>query len=246
IRLLVGLREHFSQELPVGCKVLCKVLEAPEPRRPPVVRQEWCEGPATYAARIIDQLIDYIVQVRSSSYKASVATELEAETDADGLALFDIAPSAQEAEQFIGFQLERITYTHISVSHCVTGAGVEGFLLKAYDITHLVDNPPKQGTSRQKSIKKKRQEDEEMEVAKHTINVAGLAPFWSARTLANGEPETPLACRAGRVVKVVVADPPRDYLLPEFYQSGSGTAVLTTCDRHEIKFVAPPKPRVRS
>ncbi|KAL6755881.1 hypothetical protein V8C86DRAFT_160826 [Haematococcus lacustris] len=269
IRLLVGLREHFSQELPVGCKVLCKVLEAPEPRRPPVVRQEWCEGPATYAARIIDQLIDYIVQVRSSTYKASVATELEAETDADGLALFDIAPNAQvtvsvvvgadyeeqdscstitltkEAEQFIGFQLERITYTHISVSHCVTGAGVEGFLLKAYDITHLVDNPPKQGTSRQKSIKKKRQEDEEMEVAKHTINVAGLAPFWSARTLANGEPETPLACRAGRVVKVVVADPPRDYLLPEFYQSGSGTAVLTTCDRHEIKFVAPPKPRVR-
>jgi hypothetical protein len=41
----------------------CAVLNSRRPPRPPVVRPEWCETPATYARRVLDQLIDHIVQV---------------------------------------------------------------------------------------------------------------------------------------------------------------------------------------
>lgn len=37
--------------------------EPPQPPRPPVVKPEWCETPSAYAHRIIDQLLDYVVQV---------------------------------------------------------------------------------------------------------------------------------------------------------------------------------------
>ncbi len=33
------------------------------PRRPPIVKQEWCESTEAYAKRVLDQLIDYVVQV---------------------------------------------------------------------------------------------------------------------------------------------------------------------------------------
>lgn len=33
------------------------------PPRPPVVKSEWCEQPQAYASRLIDQLLDHIVQV---------------------------------------------------------------------------------------------------------------------------------------------------------------------------------------
>ncbi len=56
----------------------------------------------------------------------------------------------QEAEQFSGFELERIVHTHPCVVDCETDTPLAGFALKAYDVTHLVSNPPKPGTRREK------------------------------------------------------------------------------------------------
>ncbi len=62
--LLVGVREAFNQQPMPGTEVVVEVREPPQPPRPPVVKPEWCEAPSAYAQRIIDQLVDYVVQVR--------------------------------------------------------------------------------------------------------------------------------------------------------------------------------------
>ena len=63
--LLVGVREAFNQQPMPHTEVVVEVREPPQPPRPPVVKPEWCEAPSAYAQRIIDQLIDYVVQVRA-------------------------------------------------------------------------------------------------------------------------------------------------------------------------------------
>lgn len=45
--------------------------------------------------------------------------------------------------------------------------------------------------------------------------------------------------------QVVVVDTPPDFLLPGYFRSGSGTQMIATSERHHLKFLAPPKPRVR-
>ena len=63
VRLLVGVREAFNQA-PIPGVTVHVVVDEPSPlQRPPVVRQEWCESPEAYAKRVLDQMIDYVVQV---------------------------------------------------------------------------------------------------------------------------------------------------------------------------------------
>lgn len=65
VTLIVGVREVFSQGAMAGVPVHVDVTEPPQPPRPPVVKPEWCEMPSAYAQRIIDQLVDYVIQVRA-------------------------------------------------------------------------------------------------------------------------------------------------------------------------------------
>jgi hypothetical protein len=64
VRLLVGVREVFNQAPIPGMHVNISVEETPPLRRPPVVKQEWCEPAEAYAQRILDQMIDFVVEVR--------------------------------------------------------------------------------------------------------------------------------------------------------------------------------------
>lgn len=64
MKLLVGVREAFNQAPIPGIVVHVVVDGMPPMQRPPVVRQEWCEGAEAYAKRVLEQMIDYVVQVR--------------------------------------------------------------------------------------------------------------------------------------------------------------------------------------
>lgn len=59
----------------------------------------------------------------------------------------------REPEQFVGFQLERIVFIHPSVVHAVSGVGLAGFTIKAYDVTHLVADAPRPGMSPKKAVR---------------------------------------------------------------------------------------------
>lgn len=68
--------------------------------------------------------------------KVSVSIEVEEEFDADNnTATMDL--SAQP-EQFLGFQLERRCFVDIKCVHCETMEGLEGFIVKVYDVTDQV------------------------------------------------------------------------------------------------------------
>lgn len=63
-QLLIGVRETFNQH-PIPGIIVRVAVDCPAPlRRPPAVKPEWCESPEAYAKRLIDQAIDYVVQVR--------------------------------------------------------------------------------------------------------------------------------------------------------------------------------------
>jgi hypothetical protein len=46
-------------------------------------------------------------------------------------------------------------------------------------------------------------------------------------------------------LQIIVVGTPKEYLLPEYFKPGSGTALVSTYDLHHIDFLAPPKPRVK-
>lgn len=207
------------------------------PPRPPIVRPEWCETAHQYARRVLDQLMDYVVQSQHPDTTGLVGTEFHAEANSEGIATIYLPPGAvvsvsvnvredfeeedstntktltrvgcalmcactqkfrahleglmpdlilcwccqtppvgevvegmlmfqdcralitwllvlmrvqtrfppQEPEQFLGFQLQRICHIFPSVLHAVTGEPLAGFTIKAYDVTHLVPDPPRPG-----------------------------------------------------------------------------------------------------
>ncbi len=65
------------------------------PPLPPTVRPEWCEEPSAYARRLIDTLIDGILQQRAADSAVAVVTEHWATTGEDGIATFFMPPGAE-------------------------------------------------------------------------------------------------------------------------------------------------------
>eukprot|EP00983_Pelagomonas_calceolata_P112971 1159940-Pelagomonas_calceolata.AAC.14 len=61
-----------QEQRPMGGQLLPFMGALPHPPRPPIVRQEWCEDPAQYFRRVLDQLIDHIVEVRRNIHDSWV------------------------------------------------------------------------------------------------------------------------------------------------------------------------------
>eukprot|EP00798_Chlamydomonas_sp_ICE-L_P030200 gene30200-35183_t len=162
MKLMVSAREVFTGgEIP-HMKVVVKILDYPRPPRPPVVKPEWCETPEAYFKRVLDQLIDHVVQTRHEAVEERVALTLEAETDADGVATFWCPPKAtvlitsmtgdefesegatkemtltSQADQILALSLQRICYTQAVLLDSETNEGVAGFQVKAYNVTDQV------------------------------------------------------------------------------------------------------------
>eukprot|EP00198_Chlamydomonas_reinhardtii_P008888 XP_001698225.1 flagellar associated protein [Chlamydomonas reinhardtii] len=219
--LLVGVREAFNQQPMPHTEVVVEVREPPQPPRPPVVKPEWCEAPSAYAQRIIDQLIDYVVQNNreAMAVEKGPASEQRGYTDAEGLVSFEVPPESRvfvravntvdfeatestserlltsEPEQFVGFQLQRICRTAAVVLDSATGEGVPGFTLKGYDITDYVPDVPKEGS------KKVRQLLDPDLLDDVDVEALGLEPFQVETTGPDGAAMQPFCRRAGRVIK---------------------------------------------
>ncbi|KAG1656836.1 hypothetical protein FOA52_006291 [Chlamydomonas sp. UWO 241] len=95
VDLIVGAREAHSQQPVAGVAVTAVVERAVQPHRPPVVKQEWCEPTAAYADRIIDQLIDYVVQSKQARADSAGASAAEDVTGDDGLATLSVPPDCR-------------------------------------------------------------------------------------------------------------------------------------------------------
>ena len=118
------------------------------------------EASRSYASRIIEQLIDYVVQSHMPQQRLSLT--IDQVTGDDGIARFDLAPESKvtvsitveeeydadngtatmqlsvQPEQFMGFQLERRCFVDIRCVHCETLEGLEGFEVKVYDVTDQI------------------------------------------------------------------------------------------------------------
>lgn len=64
VTLMMGAREKYNQAPIPGLKMRVLVDQLPELQRPPLVKQDWCEGPEAYAQRVLDELMDWVVQSR--------------------------------------------------------------------------------------------------------------------------------------------------------------------------------------
>ncbi|KAG2441658.1 hypothetical protein HXX76_003276 [Chlamydomonas incerta] len=264
--LLVGVRESFSTAPMPGTEVVVEVREPPQPPRPPVVKPEWCEAPSAYAQRIIDQLIDYVVQNNreAMAVEKGPASEQRGYTDAEGLVSFEVPPESRvfvravntvdfeatdstreqlltsEPEQFVGFQLERICRTAAVVLDAASGEGVPGFTLKGYDITDYVPDVPKEGSRKVRQLLDPDLLDDV------DVEELGLEPFQTETTGPDGATMQPFCRRAGRVIKILVAASPRSHLMPSLVMPRSANALyVVTSDKHSVVFKAPSRPRVR-
>ncbi|KAG1665339.1 hypothetical protein FOA52_011753 [Chlamydomonas sp. UWO 241] len=161
VELTVGLRERYNQEPVYGMTVSADLLNETVVPRPPPVLQDWCETPAQYAARLIDQFVDFVVQSRRPEATSSVSKSIEGISAADGLARMLVTPGVRiairahatpeefepascslteyavtnELCQFVGLELERTTAVCVRCVDAGTGVGVAGFVVKAYDVT---------------------------------------------------------------------------------------------------------------
>lgn len=54
----------------------------------------------------------------------------------------------------------------------------------------------------------------------------------------------PFCRRAGRVLKILAAAPPRSHLLPHLVSARGDALYLVTNDKHSVVFKAPSRPRV--
>ena len=154
------------------------ILTLPYPR--------W-EAPNSYASRILDQLIDYVVQ--SHRPQERIPLSLGQSTGEDGLAKFDLCPLSKatvsieveqefdadngtatmdlsiQPEQFLGFQLERRCFVDIRCIHCESLEGLEGFVVKVYDVTDQVRGdkiPTRVGLPPELQAKRQKVQDEEL------------------------------------------------------------------------------------
>ncbi|GLI69504.1 hypothetical protein VaNZ11_014138 [Volvox africanus] len=260
--LLVEVREKYNQ-LPIpNTEIVVEVQEPPQAPRPPVVKPEWCEDPKQYALRMLDQLIDYVVQnnrERAAADEGPIKT-YRGFTDAEGLVTFEMPPEARVyvrainsadfedtnaarevqlttmAEQFVGIQLERITRTTAVVLDSNTNEGIAGFELRAYDVTEYTDMP-RDGTRKVRHLL-----DTDMLDA---IDTSLMEPFAVETTGPEGAINAPFCRRAGRVIKVEVIRTPRTHHLPSMVMArGKNSTYVVTYDRQSVVFKAPPRPKV--
>ncbi|GLC52223.1 hypothetical protein PLESTB_000596700 [Pleodorina starrii] len=261
--LLVEVREKYNQ-LPIpNTEVVVEVREPPQAPRPPVVKPEWCEDPRAFALRVLDQLIDYVVQ---NNRERAAADEGPAKTyrgftDAEGLVTFEMPPESRVylravnsadfedtdasrevqlttlAEQFAGIQLERVTRTAAVVLDNNTGEGVGGFELRAYDVTNFTDMP-RDGTRKSRHLL-----DTD---ALDAIDTSSMEPFAVETTGPEGAINAPFCRRAGRVIKVEVCRTPRTHHLPSMVMArGKNSSYVVTYDKQSVVFKAPPRPKVK-
>lgn len=95
VPVMVGVRQRYNQAPVTGLSVSVKLDSFPAAARPPVVKMEWCEDPKTYFERVIDQMIDFVVQSKRSEASRRVQKEFEIVTDREGLASFTAAPGSE-------------------------------------------------------------------------------------------------------------------------------------------------------
>ncbi|EFJ46635.1 hypothetical protein VOLCADRAFT_92800 [Volvox carteri f. nagariensis] len=260
---LVEVRESYNQ-LPIpNTEIVVEVQEPPQAPRPPVLKPEWCEDPKAYAYRVLDQLIDYVVQSnreRAAADEGPVKT-YRGFTDAEGLVTFEMPPEARVyvravntsdfedtdasrevklttmAEQFVGIQLERITRTAAVVLDSNTNEGVPGFELRAYDVTDYTDMP-RDGTRKSRHLL-----DMDMLDA---IDTSQMEPFAVETTGPEGAINAPFCRRAGRVIKVEVTRTPRTHHMPSLVMSrGKNSIYVVTYDKQSVVFKAPPRPKIK-
>lgn len=238
VTLYVGMRERYNSKPLANLPVEIEVLDMPKPPRPPVCKPEWCETADSYANRILDQLIDYVVRCREEACSERIQTRMEVTTDDDGLCSVRLPPDSRievwargddkfedeactktlllnkDAEQFVGFQLERICKMFPKCVDCVTNLPLPGCLIEAYMI-----------------------EDE-------NGNVLPEPKLWFSAFTDDEGAVSEIRSRAGCLFKIFVVEVPTSYLLPKYYANEDFAQIRTT-DEHQISFMCPPKPRAK-
>lgn len=222
VTLYVGMRERYNSKPLANLPVEIEILDMPKPPRPPVVKPEWCEPAELYAHRILDQLIDYIVRSRDEACTERVQTRLECQTDDDGLCFVRLPPDSRievwakgddkfedeacsktlqlnkDAEQFVGFQLERICKMYPKCLDCVTNEPVQGCMVEVYMV-----------------------EDE-------NGNVLPQPKLWFSSFTDDQGATMEVRSRAGCLFKAFVTEVPSSYLLPKHYNDEDFIQVRTT------------------
>ncbi|GAX81428.1 hypothetical protein CEUSTIGMA_g8858.t1 [Chlamydomonas eustigma] len=271
VKLLVGVREVFNQAPISGMLVNISVEETPPLRRPPVVKQEWCEPAESYAQRILDQMIDFVVESRRLGLSDRINSVQNGVTDETGLAALHLAPwtrvtlcleggeefdnveeevktltLGEEKEQFIGFQLHRNCYVHARCVDSQTGEGIEGFIIKAYEVTDRAARMPIKGLSPKQHETARARIEADLLGQCPRVRIRDCKAIYTARTGPGGLVELPVKLRAGRVVKLVVAKAPKEYCLPHYLTPGSNSCmVYTYYNTHSVTFECPPRPKVQ-
>mmetsp|Transcript_4901 Transcript_4901/g.13669 ORF Transcript_4901/g.13669 Transcript_4901/m.13669 type:complete len:1418 (+) Transcript_4901:25-4278(+) len=239
VQLVVGLRERYSHEPTPGVMVRVEVLEVPPPPVPPPPVMRKTEGVAHYMTRVIEHLVDWVVESHEQTAIEHITRDFELESDADGLIRVSLAPLSlvrvltnaegefeeeemvedveisEQPEQFVGFNFERKCHLETSLYDAVTNEALEGVrvqLVLLEDENQEVVDPPKV-----------------------------LLEEYSD---SNGCMET-LSLRAGSRVMVKVLEAPFYHLAPRYAPGGSDTMYFRVTGRHEAKISLPRKPRIK-